>query len=138
MRKNLKESIKEALRRVMLSENNAGGHPGYTVPTTPSGGGHPGYTVPTTPSGSEQFIPVTPPPGGNPYFNPRNIQPFQQNQPSGSGNSPEGIPGYSKPYWDNQSGQWFIPGPNGYPHFYWDSTINPYTNQPNGWRPVML
>jgi hypothetical protein len=124
MRKNLKESIKEALRRVMLSENIAGGHPGYTVPTTPSG--------------SEQFIPVTPPPpGGNPHFNPRNIPSFQQNQPSGSGNSPQGIPGYSKPYWDNQNGQWFIPGPNGYPHFYWDSTINPYTNQPNGWRPVM-
>ena len=123
----LNESVKEAIRRVVLKENMvAGGHPGYTVPTTP------GQSQETYPSIPQQPPPIAP--SFNPNLPPITIPP---EYPASTHPPPYGPNGplRGRQRTINGTDYWFAPGV-GYPYFYWDPAGG-YPAGSGGWAPIM-
>jgi hypothetical protein len=140
MRKNLKESIKEALRRVVLNEQKNLINEDNPIlrfdPTNPQYGGlnpEPPFVGPPDPTPILRFDPRDPRYGGISNQYSQYSPPVNTTLPP----RPPSLQGYQQPVWSPENKKWVIPGPNGYPYFYWDPSINPVTGQPYGWRPVM-
>jgi len=131
----LNESVKEAIRRVVLKENMvAGGNPPgpqltppnkWTVPPTIVPGTYPGLPQqqsPITPSFNPDLPPINTPTGS----------PTPTHPPPSGPNGP--LRGRQRTV--NGTDYWYPPG-SGWPSFYWDPAAG-YPPGTGGWVPMML